>query len=114
VGLTNDEGDHAGAISAGGFQALYELLDLPDLNLSSKRWFISVMILEVAVAATAIFPPYFGIIGGGWLRHSWRECCVGIEFFAAWWGPSRTFFSASLARSLSAMMAAFSEEGVSA
>jgi hypothetical protein len=32
--LTDDEGNHGGSISSGGFEALDELLDLPDLNLS--------------------------------------------------------------------------------
>jgi hypothetical protein len=33
VGLTNDERDHGGSISSGGFETLDQLLDLPDLNL---------------------------------------------------------------------------------
>ncbi len=30
--LTNDEGNHGGSISSGGFQAFDQLLHLPDFN----------------------------------------------------------------------------------
>lgn len=41
-GLTNDEGNHGRAISSGGFEALDQLLDLPDLDLKWRTKFILV------------------------------------------------------------------------